>query len=277
MQQDDPHISIDNSGAAFTEEERIDIRLWRFDAAAPMNVFFSCRRNGVSKPPYDSLNLGFFVEDDAGDVHRNRQLLGRALGHKASCITSPRQRHSARVGVLDSELDIGAGSRMAVANRFDPCDAMVTSVQSAPLLLQFADCVPVVLTGEAADRPIIGVAHAGRLSLVAGIVTNTVKTMTDAGADPGSLVAALGPAVKPCCYGVDEETAAQFRERFGGAAVDDGRIDLKYGVAKDLLDAGLAAGNIHNLDICTSCDEDFFSYRRDGPATGRQGAIAWID
>ena len=267
-----------NSAGAFATEEHIGIRLWRFtEAGAAVNVFFSCRHSGLSVPPYDSLNLGFCVEDEANHVHMNRQLLGRALGHKASCITSPRQRHSAEVGFLDSEFDIGAGSRMVVPNPYDPCDAMVTSLKSAPLLLQFADCVPVVLSGEADGRPIIAVAHAGRVSLVGGIVTNTVEAMAARGAAPGTLRVALGPAVGPCCYEVDGETAAQFRDRFGDAAVDGDSIDLKYGVAADLDAAGVAPGNIHNLDICTSCNEDFFSYRRDGPKTGRQGAVAWID
>lgn len=266
------------SGNAFSEEERIDIRLWRFTEAGPgIEVCFTCRHTGVSKPPYDSLNLGFFVGDVTGDVHKNRQLLGRAIGHKASCITSPRQRHSSEVAILESELNIGAGSRMHVPNPFDPCDAMITSLQCAPLLLQFADCVPVVLAGEAQGSPIVAIAHAGRKSLVGGIVANTVAAMAGRGASPNELRVALGPAVCRSCYEVDAETASEFRARFGDAALEGFHIDLKYGVVNDLQAAGVEAADIHDLDICTCCDEDFFSYRRDGPETGRQGAVAWIE
>ncbi len=270
------HMS-DSRDSSFAEEEYMDIRLWRFTRAVEgTKAFFSCRLGGVSRPPYDSLNLGFHVGDDPGQVHRNRQLLGRALGQKASRVTSPRQRHSADVVLLEKEMDIGSGSRMSAANPFDPCDAMVTRLKSAPLLLQFADCVPVVLCAEAERGPVVAVAHAGRRSLVGGVVTNTVKAMAGTGADPSSVTAALGPAVKPCCYRVDAGTAAEFRCRFGDAAVADGSLDLKYGVVADLTRAGVEAGRIHDLDICTCCDGDFFSYRRDGPATGRQGAMAWI-
>lgn len=273
-----PNMEYEGGGSAFTEEERINIRLWRYTrAGSRIKVFFTCRHTGVSKPPYDTLNLGFFVGDETGGVHKNRQLLGRALGHKASCITSPRQRHGSEVAFLDSELDIGAGSRMHVPNPFDPCDAMITSLQSAPMLLQFADCVPVVIASEAGGRPIVAIAHAGRKSLVGGIVANTVEAMAGRGASPEEMRVALGPAVCQSCYEVAGGTAAEFRERFGDAALDGDRIDLKYGVVSDLRSAGVEPANIHNLDICTCCDNDFFSYRRDGSETGRQGAVAWIE
>lgn len=267
-----------NTEGVFIEELINGVRFWRFARAAPRTqAVFTCRQEGMSNPPYDSLNLGFHVDDDAGCVHKNRQLLGRAVGHKASTITSPRQRHGAEVGFLKDELDIGAGSSRHGVNPFDPGDALLTDLQGAPVLLHFADCLPVVLMGESNGKPVVGVIHAGRRSLLAGIVANAVADMFEKGADPGGMIVALGPSIGSCCYEVDEQTAAGFTARFGPGAAAAGRLDLKSAARGELDKAGIAADNVHDLDICTSCNEDFFSYRRDGPKTGRQGAIAWIE
>jgi copper oxidase (laccase) domain-containing protein len=40
--------------------------------------------------------------------------------------------------------------------------------------------------------------------------------------------------------------------------------------------AGVA--EIESADVCTSCEPGlFFSHRRDGERTGRQGGLVWID
>ena len=60
-----------------------------------------------------------------------------------------------------------------------------------------------------------------------------------------------------------------------GSQVAEGRmLDLPE-VARRLIErAGVE--EIEVAGACTSCEADlFFSHRRDGPATGRQGGIAW--
>ncbi|GBE57947.1 laccase domain protein YfiH [bacterium BMS3Abin01] len=263
--------------AAFTRVELINIELWRFEKAGPgVEVYFSGRHGGVSRPPCDSLNLGFNVGDEAGQVHKNRQLLGRALGHKASTITSPRQQHTGVVCLLDNELDIGAGAKWRADSPFDPCDALITGIRQAPLQLQYADCLPLVLIGRGDGAPVIAVVHAGRRGLAAGVIGNTVDTMVARGADPAAMTAAIGPCIHSCCYQVDGETAAGFAGRFGDAVLPGDRLDLPAAAGDELVAAGLTAERVHVLDICTCCDGRFFSHRRDGDGTGRQGAIAWI-
>jgi len=34
--------------------------------------------------------------------------------------------------------------------------------------------------------------------------------------------------------------------------------------------------DVERLDVCTACDDRFFSHRRDGPTTGRQGVIGYV-
>ena len=248
---------------------------WRFTAApAGIKVFFTIN-GGVSAPPYDSLNLGFHVGDEPALVIRNRVALCEAHGLDPASVTSPRQRHTAVVEVVERAEQIGAGA-FTEESLFDPCDGLATGLRGVPLLLQFADCLPVVLVAGG-PRPAIAVVHGGRQGLMLGVVQSGVSLLAERfGAEPGSVTAALGPAIGPCCYEVGADIAAAFGERFGEETLaGEDRVDLAAAAIVDLKAAGVHPVNIHLLEICTACDRDFYSYRRDG-ATGRHGALAWI-
>jgi len=266
---------------SFVKEGWGSMQLWRFTAAAPgTRVYFTTRKGGVSRIPYDSLNLGFHVGDLPDRVRENRAVLAGLLGLDPIKITSPCQRHTTEVNCLEDDALVGQGA-LEERSFFDPCDGLVTALPGAPILLHFADCVPVVLTGVVAGRPAIGVIHAGRRGLFDGVIRNGVNAMSDQlGVEPAELVAAIGPAIAPCCYEVDAAPARDFSGRYGGEVVleKEGKylLDLGTAATKELESAGLSPVNIHLLGICTCCEEGFFSYRRDG-TTGRHGAIAWIE
>ena len=48
-------------------------------APLQVNAFSTTRDGGVSKPPFDSLNLGFHVGDNAKHVEQNRHILNQSL------------------------------------------------------------------------------------------------------------------------------------------------------------------------------------------------------
>jgi copper oxidase (laccase) domain-containing protein len=60
---------------------------------------------------------------------------------------------------------------------------------------------------------------------------------------------------------------------FGEVHRDGGRIDLRTIARERLLRAGVA--ELRDADLCTICDERFFSHRREGARAGRQGGVAW--
>ncbi len=268
-----------NSHASFSKVNPV-FRLplgWKFSRApAGVNVFFTMRNGGVSEPPYESLNLGFHVGDDREHVSQNRTALAEMLGVDPAAITSPRQRHTPKPMLLERDEQVGSGA-FGEESLFDPCDGLITALPNAPILLHFADCLPVVLAAGG-RRPAVGALHAGRRGLAAGVIANGVAVMkNELGADPGRIVAALGPAIGPCCYEVGPRAAQVFKARFGPEAVTGNRADLAAAAIIDLKASGIPAANIHLLDICTSCDKHFYSYRRDGGVTGRHGAIAWLE
>jgi polyphenol oxidase len=81
--------------------------LLRPDWPVPAHVRSACslRTGGVSLAPYDSLNLGDHVGDDAGHVTRNREVYAQALGAKPVYL---KQVHGTDCISLDAQTPDGA-------------------------------------------------------------------------------------------------------------------------------------------------------------------------
>ncbi|MEK7817826.1 MAG: polyphenol oxidase family protein, partial [Actinomycetota bacterium] len=205
----------------------------------PARIYFTTRSGGSSRTPYEFLNLGFHVKDDPEAVRNNRALLAGELGLEPGRLTSPCQRHTAVASVLDDPGQAGSGA-FGEESLFDPCDALMTRLKNVPILLHYADCVPVALCGEGGNGSAVAVIHAGRKGLVAGVVENAVLLFTEElGVAPEAAVAAIGAAIGPCCYEVDSQTATEFRERFGPMpATGDNRLDLRLAATGALKAAG---------------------------------------
>jgi polyphenol oxidase len=133
-----------------------------------------------------------------------------------------------------------------------------------------ADCVPILLL-DSRFRAIAAV-HAGWRGTAAQIAAHTVERMrTEFHSDAQDLYAALGPCIRPCCYEVGVEVAAQF-ESLGAVRATNGarRLDLALANRRQLERAGLGAEHIFDCGLCTACSaEQFFSYRREPGNLGR--------
>jgi hypothetical protein len=172
-----------------------------------------------------------------------------------------RQEHGAEVGVVRADVPHGTELRGV--------DAMVTDEPDRPLVVQVADCVPVLLAATRA----IGVVHAGRRGVAAGVVTAALRALAQLGTDVGEVQAVVGPAIGGCCYEVPPEVQASVL-----AAVPDAdavttwgttSLDLPAAVEAQLVAAGVT--DVRRIGGCTRCDAQrrWFSHRAD-PATGRQ-------
>jgi copper oxidase (laccase) domain-containing protein len=131
-----------------------------------------------------------------------------------------------------------------------------------------ADCLPIAVVRRAGP-PALALLHAGRMGLLEGVVEAGVAAL--AGAE---LAAAVGPGIGPCCYEVGDDIADAYRARFGDDVVEGRNLDLWTAAERVLHDAGV--DSVERLDVCTACSADFFSHRRDGGITGRQGVIGYV-
>jgi hypothetical protein len=166
--------------------------------------------------------------------------------------------------------------------RSTQADAMITSAAGLALGVETADCVPVLLFDPA--TPAVAVVHAGWRSTVKKIVQKAVRRMQEAfGSDPSRMMAAIGPAIGPECYEVDEPVMGPVREAFSfwkevttPRGKDRWGLDLVKASKIELVQAGLAGGNIHAVGLCTSCRKDlFYSFRAEG-RTGRMLSVIMI-
>jgi hypothetical protein len=231
----------------------------------PFRAFFTTRLGGGSRGPFACFNLDPRSPDSPSTVAQNRERLARDTGRR---LVSPMQVHGLRV--------VGAAEYVGEPEG-TPCDGLTLN----PLLdrelaaaLLFADCVPLVLCGDVD----MAVAHGGWRGILGGIVQQAGMAMTG---PPGSAV--VGPSIGPCCFTVGQEVADAFSERFGRAVVHapreaggSPRVDLWESAARALSEVGVPRGLVLNPRLCTVCNNDlFYSYRLEGPVTGRHGCVAW--
>lgn len=238
----------------------------RFEDAGFLAAFTE-RLGGTSDGPFHSLNLGLKSGDDPALVRQNRQRLCQSLGVPAFAMV--RQVHGSTV-VRVGRPRAGAGFDDP-ANSLADADALVTSARAVPVAILTADCVPIALADPSTGR--LAVVHAGWRGIAAGIVRSALEVFED----PDRVMAAIGPAIGPDHYEVEEDVAravAAASPPDGRATRRSGRVhlDLPRAVERTLADAGVRS--IERAEECTACEPGrFFSYRRDG-MTGRQGLVA---
>ena len=234
---------------------------------------FSTRLGGVSRPPFDTLNLGFNTGDRASLVSKNKKILARAFDLPESALLTVRQVHGDTILTVDTP----SAEHLAETR----CDAIITDRSGIALGVLTADCVPILLF--APDCGAIAAIHVGwrgtALNLPEKAVAGVVRRF---GARPENLRAAIGPSIGPCCYEVDEAVHDAFLHHgdlWQNWAHESGEGRWKLNLARANMDllraAGLREKHVAAMDLCTQCQREFFfSFRRDKGMTGRQ--ISWI-
>jgi YfiH family protein len=224
-------------------------------------ALFTTRVGGVSEGPYESLNLGILTGDDPERVAENRRRTAARAGLAEERVAMGWQVHGADLLEWDAPPDRGGyanpGAELARV------DGHLTSQPDVGLLVLVADCLPVALAAPGR----VAMIHCGWRGLAAGIVERAVERFDSPPA------AAIGPGIGRCCYEVGQEVLDAFRELDGVAG---GRmLDLNAIVRRKLEGAGVEG--VEDVGLCTSCHSElFFSHRRDGGMTGRQGGLAWL-
>ena len=169
------------------------------------------------------------------------------------------QAHGASFAVM-----LGRAPQACVAG----CDALLTHQADVALRVRTADCLPLFFADLA--RRVIGLAHAGWRGIAAWLPARMVAAFHDAyRSRPEDLRVAVGPAIRACCYDVGPE----FEARFGRFVTRDGgrrRCDLVAAAIAQLRGCGVRPAHVVDSHRCTACEpQQWFSLRRDGPATGR--------
>lgn len=236
------------------------------DVSVRIRRVTTTRAGGVSKPPFDTFNLGDHVGDDPGAVRANRSRLAKAIGLPGDRVLWMNQVHGTHVEVVDGP------QRTALPDT----DGMVTATTGLALAVVTADCVPVLLADARAG--VVGAVHAGRVGAQHGVVARTVEAMLELGAQVGDISALLGPAVSGPNYEVPEAMAAEVEAVLPGSRTKTpagtAGLDLRVGIAGQLRRMGVTS--VEADPRCTAADPALFSHRRDAP-TGRLASLVWME
>jgi len=237
-----------------------------WSAPAQIHALTTTRLGGVSRAPYNGLNLGDHVGDVAADVASNRNLLVQATG-----LNTPPQWLQQVHGIEVVEAKSDAQVRRA--------DACFTATPGQACIVMTADCLPVLFTNRQGTR--VAAAHAGWRGLAAGVLENTLKSFSP----EDEVLAWLGPAIGPLAFEVGGEVKQAFVEQHQEAEsafktspthpADRYLADIYQLARIRLKSAGVV--EVSGGEHCTFSDtENFFSYRRDGD-TGRMASLIWIE
>ena len=204
----------------------------------------------------------------AGAVHgqRARERLREQFG--LAGLARGRQVHGTvvrRVGAGEAPLEQSPAWEVPHGESLVEADGHATALPGLGAMALTADCLPVALGSVGA----VAMLHAGWRGLAAGVLEEGVRAMRDLG--PGEeIVAVIGPGAGACCY----EVGAEVHAALGCDRSAAGHIDLHAIARERLLAAGVS--RVQDLGICTICDRDFFSHRREGARAGRQAGVAWL-
>ena len=229
---------------------------------------FFTRHGGVSGGTFASLNVSHGTGDDPTNIEENQTRIRRQVGTER--LISAHQVHSSRVYV-----DTGKIMQPHEVKEFD---ALVSNKAGTALMIQQADCQAVLLHDP--NHHAIAAVHNGWRGSVANIIAVTIEQMQQRfGTDPAHVHARISPSLGPCCAEFihhRKELPGEFR-RF---QVSENHFDFWQISADQLKTAGVLPDSIDLPEVCTSCSEDYFSYRRavrDGvPQCGRHASVIYL-
>lgn len=230
-------------------------------APAPVRALVTTRAGGVSRGSYAGLNLATHVGDEPAAVAANRKLLRVHLPAEPRWLT---QVHGVScVAAESAPLNVEA-------------DASATGVAGVVCAVLTADCLPLLLCDDRGTA--VAAVHAGWRGLAEGVIEAAICAM---GLPAERLLVWLGPAIGPTAFEVGDDVRAAFLARDAGAAAAflprEGKwhCDL-YALARRRL-AAAGVRRVFGGGLCTLSDAGrFYSFRRDGAASGRMASLVWL-
>ncbi len=208
------------------------------------------RHNGVSCAPFHARNLSYAVGDDAESVFKNRTDLKSSLS--IPYLLSAIQIHGEKIFIaktaLNDDLEV------------EGYDALMTDVPEIGLMIQQADCQAVTLYDPVQSA--IAAIHNGWKGSVLNIIAKTVLAMQKQyDSNPTDIQAYVSPSLGPCCAEFINHTT-ELPKTFLAFQGKENYFDFWQISKMQLMSTGIAEHNIELASSCTSCSQDYFSYRR---------------
>ncbi|RYZ10043.1 MAG: polyphenol oxidase [Myxococcales bacterium] len=230
------------------------------------HAFFT-RLGGASEGPFRSLSFSTAVGDEPRHVEENLRRAGALLGVEPSRIAYLSQVHGREARFFREPQLLRDALTLEG-------DAIGGSDPGSAYGVRSADCVPILLADTRSGA--VMAIHAGWRGVVRGAVEAGAACLLE-NAPPGAeLLAAIGPHISRAAFEVSEDVAAELEAACpvpGAVTREAGakpHVDLRFIVTRKLLALGLNEASVDQVGGCTFLDpEHYFSFRRDGKASGR--------
>lgn len=215
-------------------------------------------------------NIGFNVIDNKTEFIKNRQKIAKKLGFNLNQLIAMQQNHSANIAIVGKQ-ELGFGSQN-FQSAIKDTDGLITNHKACVLLALSADC-PLIMLRNKNYRAVL---HAGYKGIQKGILTNCLSIMQkELNLDIAKTELEIMPCAQSCCYEIGQDLAKSFGEQNFADCIEQKQektfLSLKKVLVKQATAFGVIPKNIKSSNICTICNKDFFSYRRQGKLAGRQG------
>lgn len=240
-------------------------------------------KNGYYKiEEFDKLGIGAIYSDsNSGNLSpylldtelskKNRLKLLKKLKIENRKLVYAKQTHSDNIIILESDC----------MEFYDDVDGFITKEKDIVIFTQYADCLPIYFYDK--KQKIIGLCHSGWLGTYKGIGLKMLDIFIDKyKSNKEDLLIGIGIGIKDCCYEVQKDFYDKFLDRFEEKIVEksfsfkNGKIYYNNELFNYLQFKDKGIKNLIKSDICTYCDGEFNSYRRDGKNSGRNGAFIYF-
>lgn len=226
------------------------------DSYKNLSYRFFNRHGGVSSGPFESLNISTTVGDALENVLENRLRIAKYFHNAPMAFMN--QVHGNQVAVVES--------KPSTNSTLSEVDALITQVSDVVLVVQHADCQPILLYDP--ETQSIGAIHNGWKGSCCNCIEATIQKMVEHFAvSPSNLIALIGPSLCPN-HSEFKNYLHELPEQFYPFITKELHFNFWEISKMQMVNAGVAASNIQCINICTYCDPQFFSFRRD-KTTGR--------
>jgi YfiH family protein len=197
---------------------------------------------------------------------KNRIFLKEKLNCKE--ITTAKQTHSDHIKIVETNKYF-----------YDDTDALISNKENSLLLMNFADCVPIILYSPKDNTGAI--VHAGWRGTANKILKKTIIKMRDElNIHPQNITALIGPSIGECCFETDYDVFKELIDNPENKNLYKEKNSKYYIDLKELNNIQLKELGVENIDICSYCtccmSDIFFSYRKEKGITARHSAIIKI-
>jgi len=144
-------------------------------------------------------------------------------------------------------------------------DALLTSEKGRIIVMFFADCFPIYVYSP--KIPLVGLIHSGwrgALKRLPFKVLQEILTRYDL--HPNEIYLAVGPGIQNCCFQVKEDFIEKLSEedkKYLEERENSFYFDLPSFITSQFWDLNIPKENVDLSGICTKCNLNFYSYRRD--------------